>query len=62
MDEDVRSYRMSDEDLERFLKNAVEEIKFRARGGYYNITLERQLLIELVARELERKNKEERDA
>lgn len=55
MDIDIRGFRVSDEYLESFLKASIENIRERRHHGDNVVLWEQVILIELVARELERK-------
>ena len=60
MDIDIRDFRRSDELLEELLRAMIDDIAVGRKHGYYTVSLERLVLIELMARELERKKGYER--
>lgn len=57
MDIDLTEFRLSDDALKEYVKAIVENIKMRERHGLYQVTMDRLIVIELVARELERNAK-----
>lgn len=54
---DLTGYRLSDESLKRILEDAIENIRLRRMHGIYDMPIVNFIMIELVARELERNAK-----
>lgn len=54
---DLTGYRLSDESLKQILEDAIKDIRLRRMHGMYDMPIVNWVMIELVARELERNAK-----
>ena len=54
---DLTGYRLSDESLKGILEDAIKDIRLRRMNGIYDMPIVHCIMIELVARELERNAK-----
>ena len=54
---DLTGYRLSDESLKRILEDTIKDIRLYRMHGIYDVPTVNLIMIELVARELERNAK-----